>query len=223
MLKRLKKNRSVVTKFFFLSFLGCIPIVAARGQTRRPATNEPARVSQSDVVTKALATSFGPALQAANGFKPFYLTGDFNGDGMQDLLVVVRIKLRRSELPKDVRVLNPFYNDPGYGPAYPPDPAAKPTLAFAIIHGSKAGWKTSESTGKFLLVGASPILAMEHDREKSAPDSGMELMRKRARPRKRGWPPAAAKGESIYLQTEGSDSILYWNGKTYRWEEGGEP
>jgi len=136
---------------------------------------------------------------------------------------VVRIKLRRSELSKDVRVLNPFYNDPSYGPAYPADPAAKPTLAFAIIHGAKAGWKTSESTEKFLLVGASPILAMELDREKSAPDSGMELMRKRARPRKRGWPPAAAKGDSIYLPTEGSDSILYWNGKTYRWEEGDEP
>ena len=223
MFKRLKTNRSLVRKLLFLSFLGCIPIVAARGQTRRPATNEPARVSQSDVVTKALATSFGSALQAANGFKPYYLTGDFNGDGMQDLLVVVRIKLRRSELSKDVLVLNPFYKDPAYGPAYPPDPAAKPTLAFAIIHGAKAGWKTSESTGKFLLVGASPILAMEHDREKSAPDSGMELMRKRAGSRKGGWPPAAAKGDSIYLQTEGSDSILYWNGRTYRWEEGGEP
>jgi hypothetical protein len=183
-LKRLKTNRSLVRELLFLSFLGCIPIVAARGQTRRPDTNEPARVSQSDVVTKALATSLGPALQAANGFKPFYLTGDFNGDGMQDLLVVVRIKLRRSELSKDVLVLNPFYKDSGYGPAYPPDPTAKPTLAFAIIHGAKAGWKTSESTGKFLLVGASPILAMEHDREKSAPDSGMELMRKRARPRR---------------------------------------
>jgi hypothetical protein len=192
-------------------------------QKPNPATNEQSKVSQSAVVTKALATSFGPALEPVTGFRPFYLTGDFNGDGMPDLLVVVLIKRRRSELPKDVRVLNPFYNDRSYGPNYPTDPAAKPTLAFAVIHGTKAGWKTSESAGKFLLVGPSPILIMEYDREKSDPNGGIELKRKRSTPRKGGWPPAAAKGDSIYLPTEGSDSILYWNGTTYRWEEGDEP
>lgn len=229
MSKELKANRSLGGRFLFPLLLNCILAVAANGQTSKPATNEQPKVSQTVVVTKALVTSFGPALEPLTGFKPFYLTGDFNGDGMQDLLVVVRIKLRRSELPKDVRVLNPFYNDPAYGAAYPSDPAAKPTLAFAIIHGTKAGWKTSESTGKFLLVGESPILVMEQDREKYVasngmdPNNGMKLMRKRSKPRKGEWPPAAAKGDSIYLPTSGSDSILYWNGKTYRWEEGDEP
>jgi hypothetical protein len=48
----------------------------------------------------------------------------------------------------------------------------------------------------------------------------MEIISKRGK-RRRGAtrPPAAAKGDAILLGTEATESILYWNGKTYRWEE----
>src|SRR5258705_2702597 len=119
--------------------------------------------NQSAMVMKALQVSFGPALDAAAEFNPFYLTGDFNGDGMQDLLVLVRIKLKRSQLPKDVRVVNPFYADPSYGPAYPDDPVTRTRRGFAIIHGSKSGWNALSPLAKFLLVGESPIRVMLMD------------------------------------------------------------
>jgi hypothetical protein len=154
-------------------------------------------------------------------FRPFHLTGDFNGDGGQDILIVVRLKGRRSELPPDVKLLNPFYRTEG--PAFPADPSAIPTLAFVIIHGTKAGWKTPPTAAKFLLVGESPILILENERAMGRPEDAkglMELISKRGK-RRRGAtrPPAAAKGDAILLGTEATESILYWNGKTYRWEE----
>ena len=50
---------------------------------------------QSAAVTEALQASFGSVVEAVTGFAPFYLTGDFNGDRMQDIVVVVLIVMGR--------------------------------------------------------------------------------------------------------------------------------
>src|SRR5438128_1130510 len=124
----------------------CFMIVAVRGaqgQTVQPTRQS--KTSQSEVI-EALGTDFGPAVEGVSAFKPFYLTGDFNGDGEQDIVVVVRIKGRRSTLPKDVRVIDPFQ---GGGPSgFPANPAAENKLALAIIH----SWKASWPAGDFVLV-----------------------------------------------------------------------
>jgi hypothetical protein len=155
-------------------------------------------------------------VEAVTGFTPFYLTGDFNGDGMQDIVIVVRIRERRSALPKDVRLINPFWYSPKV--TFPANPAAEKPLALVIIH----SWKTPQTATKFLLVGEAPLLIFVYDRT-SDPESAkglMELMSKRGK-RSRGQTfPPAAKGDVILLGTEvGSDSPLYWNGRTYKWEE----
>jgi hypothetical protein len=82
---------------------------------------------------------------------------------------------------------------------------------------------------KFLLVGQSPVLILNYSRvatgDPDAVKTLIELLGKRSRRlRDLGWPPTAAKGDAIILGTEATDSILYWNGKTYRWQEaeGGE-
>jgi len=160
-------------------------------------------------------------VEAVTTLKPFYLTADFNGDGAQDVLIVVRLKDHRSELPKDVRLLNPFARDAK--PTFPVDPNAKPTLALAIIHGGRGGWQRSPAAGKFLLLGESPIAILENDRATSGyRDSLTNLMtiitRRGLRRRGARFPPAA-RFDSINLLTEAAESILYWNGKTYRWEE----
>jgi len=223
----MKANRTSVGIFLPLLIVGCIFIIAAQtlgasAQTTRQTTAN--QSSQTAAATEALKTSFGSSLEAVTAFNPFYLTGDFNGDGAQDILIVTRIKGRRNELPPDVKVLNPFYRVAGS--AYPADPTAKPTLAFAIIHGTKAGWKNAQTAGKFLLVGESPILVLENDRATSGrPEDAkklMEIKSKRGKRRGAAWPPVAAKGDSVLLETEATESILYWNGKTYRWEESGE-
>jgi hypothetical protein len=82
---------------------------------------------------------------------------------------------------------------------------------------------------KFLLLWETPILILNYGRVTSPASQDrkdlMELLAKRSvKFRADGWPPATAKGDSIVLGTEATDSILYWNGKNYRWEEaaGGE-
>jgi hypothetical protein len=222
----MKANRTSVGSLLLL-IVGCVFIIAAETLASAQTTKQTKanQANQTAGVTEALKASFGSALEAVTAFNPFYLTGDFNGDGAQDIVIVARIKGRRGDLPPDVKVLNPFYRVAG--PAYPTDPAAKPTLAFAIIHGTKAGWKNAPMAEKFLLVGESPILIMENDRATGRPEDAKNLMEIKSKLGKRRgatWPPAAARGDSIILETEAINSILYWNGKTYRWEEaeGGE-
>lgn len=60
------------------------------------------------------------------------------------------------------------------------------------------------------------------------PDEGknlMELLKKTSKVwGQLGWSSTLAKGDSILLGTEATDSILFWTGKNYRWVEamGGE-
>ena len=224
-MKQMNPNRSITGHTVFLLLVCSLLTFAVNGQCVSSQAKKAKAPGQS-ALREALQTSFGLTVEAVTTFKPFYLTGDFNGDGAQDVLIVVRLKSRASELPKDVKLLNPFAR--GAKPSFPADPSAEPTLALAIIHGSRAGWQSSPA-GKFLLVGESPILVLENDRATSKyPEGQVGLLGiiKRSGRRRRGAlrAPAAAKGDSVLLGTEAADSILYWNGKTYRWQEteGGE-
>ena len=179
------------------------------------ATNEIA--VQSTGVTDALKASFGSAVEAVTAFKPFYVTGDFNGDAIQDIAIAVRIREQRTALPKDVRLLNPFYGKPKV--TYPSNPASQNTMALAIIH----SWKSPQPAAKFLLIVEGPILIFEYDRtsDPGAEKLLLDLWSKRGKRSPGEVFPPAAKGDVILLATEVGDySDLYWNGRTYRWDEG---
>ena len=226
MLEKLKTLRSSRNQSRVL-LLACSILLAVSAPGITAQTRDPKKVppGQPAAVAAALRTSFGSAVEAVTAFKPYYVIGDFNGDGAQDIVIAVRIKGQRSELPTDVTIYNPFERPKA---VYPADPSATPTLALAIIH-SKAGWQTSPAVEKFLLFGQSPVLILNYGRATAGdPDAVKTLIELLGKGSKRlkdfGWPPAVAKGDSIVLGTEATDSILYWNGKNYRWEEaaGGE-
>lgn len=208
-----------MTKWFVPVFVLAITVLfvpSGRAQTTKVApTNKSALES-------ILSNSFGPALEAVTSFEPYYLNGDFNGDGAADVLIIVRIKGVRWAVPKDVSVIRPFYKE---DPATPPQERG---LGIAIIHGGPQGWQNSPAQ-KFLLFGESPILILENSRASSTARDDrkglMELVKKRGKRTAIAMrPPAIAKGDSVSLPTEAADSVLYWNGKTYRWKEseGGE-
>ena len=137
----MKIRKQVRTNYLFsrqvLLFLVFVVTFAANAQALSAQT-KPAQLSQA-TLTAALKTSFGSAVEAVTAFKPFYVTGDFNGDGAEDILVVVRLKGPRRELESDVKFYNPFGRPKAI---FPDDAAANPTLALAIIHGSRPGWQT---------------------------------------------------------------------------------
>lgn len=202
-----------------LALLTLFPLASAIGVQKSPLAN-------GSTVNEAVRTSFGSAVEPVTAFKPYYLTGDFNGDTAQDLVVAVRIKQPRNTLPKDVKVLSPW--GAAYGNStYPADPAGTPTLALVIIHGSSGGWHT-QASAKFLMMGDSPILIQNYSRLSAGPDALRDLMSvlRRGKLRRGEYlPPTvqrARKGDVIVLGTEAVDSYLYWNGKTYSWEESPE-
>ena len=150
---------------------------------------------------------FGAGVEPATERNPYYLTGDFNGDTREDLLILVRLN-SMSNLPHEVRVLNPW--------GYESENSTKPsTLALAIIHGSSDGWDTLAPMGRFLLVDreyfSTPIW-------EGSQDSPLSLKRRRLSGSKgRVVLPKMAKGDAVSLGTEaGIDIVLYWDGKTYR-------
>jgi hypothetical protein len=237
--KQLRATGTVQRKFLVLVISLLIVVANTEGpsaqtpaaQTLAAQTKTPKKPSQASqlspsTVRAALSASFGSAVEAVTAFNPFYLTGDFNGDGAQDILVVVRLKGPQTELATDVKIYNPFERPKAI---YPENPSANPTLALAVIHGRAPGWQTPPALEKFLLFGQTPLLILDYGRVTSAEPqdrkSLLELLKKGStRYRAGGWPPAAAQGDSVVLGTEATDSILYWNGKNYRWEEaaGGE-
>ena len=219
-MQRVNPNRSITVNVVFLVLLCSLLTFAVNAQCVSSQAKKAKGPSQS-ALREALQTSFGSAVEAVTTFKPFYLTADFNGDGAQDVVIAVRIKAHQSELAKDVKLLNPFERSAKR--SFPADPAAQPTLALAIIHGGRGGWQRSPAGGKFLLLGESPIAILENDRATSGYRDSltnlMTIITRRGVRGSGGWFPAAAKFDSINLLTEAAESILFWNGKTYRWEE----
>src|SRR5262245_30405731 len=102
--------------------------------------------------------AFGPNVTLVENFQPYFLNGDFNGDGVTDTIAVVKVVGTRASLQKDVRVANPFQTN---GPIRISSDAANPTLALAIVHGGPVG-------SKFLLIGESPVLILQSQRAGSA-------------------------------------------------------
>jgi len=194
----------------------CLVLIGAGGTRHAsPQTSVPSVTAVAETVRR----NFGSGVEVVTAFNPYQVTGDFNGDRVQDLAVVVKITSSRSLLPKDVRLLNPFEQA---GAIHFPQ-SAQNRLAIAILH----GWNSPAASGKFLLFGESPILILQYARATSTQESdrnGLLGLRSKAARRRRSAPlPPTAKGDVILLGTEvGGDSLLYWNGRTYRWEDTAE-
>lgn len=191
------------------------PVGHAQNQAAH--SNKEMNASQSADVIQAVQKHFGAAVEVVTAFQPFNVVGDFNGDGTADIAVVVRIKARRNALPTNVKLLNPFETRGAI--KFPANPDSENKLALAIIH----GWRT-ETVGKFLVLGESPVLIMQYPRAVSSEPGDKQnligLMSKRGRRPLGVSLPRGSKGDVILLATEvGGDSLLYWNGRTYFWQD----
>jgi hypothetical protein len=188
-----------------LTMSSILPVALDQPQAGDSTSQHPVPSNVVNVIRNLFGTRIGPA----DDRKPYYWTGDFNGDNITDLLVMVRLKGPTRALPKDIVVLS-FWNASAQSNPSPQDSE----LALAIIHGSDAGWNTAPA-GKYLIHSkdffSSPLW------ESTSTKELISIVRIGSKKSRATGPPVAAKGDSISLATEaGIDTFVYWNGKTYR-------
>jgi len=164
-------------------------------------------------VASAIARGFDKSVTIDQSHAPAFVTGDFNGDGSQDLAVVT--KASDSALPEiNNELANWTLEDPHEVPVPGTKGAdqprrAKPVKAepndqlLAIIHGvGVEGWRNSEARQTFLLrnaVGAQ-VTVQTAGKLPESPPANVPL-----------------RGDAISETVNGHRGLIFWTGARYTW------
>jgi len=133
----------------------------------------------------------------------FCVTGDFNGDGKPDALMVVKVLVATAPASAKLRAIYPFG-------AKSADKGRRQFLALHSTPGSVAG--DLAGYDKLLLDGDSPVMVLRH----AEMASDMEVVTQRSKEIKElQVPRRQMRGEAVSLGMEAVPAILYWNGRTY--------
>ena len=160
----------------------------------------------TDLVQRQVGSKTKPALGVIS--EPTYVISDFNGDGFSDVAIVVIVEGRDELKSRGVRYIdiNPFSRTNGR--ELDPTEREKNSqncLGVAFLHGSSKGLDLHSITDKFIIYDCFSSI-------RRVP-KGVPIRRGR---RSTG-PPPQPKGDSILLDLEsGAQTLVYWNGKTYR-------
>ena len=177
-----KRNMKARTLFLFGMFLFGLNF-SIKAQT----------TSTAEDLVKSLS---GGKLRVESRATPHQLVGDFDGDKIEDVAIIVDLADTPENIAKTVKVAYPYY----YGKKVDPN-----ILAVFIIHGKGKGWKFAQKSS-VLFLGQNSVLIFQKSRLAET-GAGMEIEKNR-----RG-------KSSIVFITEGSDGTLSWNGRKYTWTE----
>ncbi|HEX8455998.1 MAG TPA: hypothetical protein VF656_01655 [Pyrinomonadaceae bacterium] len=185
--------------------------------TPKPSPVRPGTPPQPSEIRDALARAYQNAVTADESRGA--LTADFNGDGSEDIAVIVKPSAAQlSEINHEVanwivedptRVEPPQEIRPGQPTPTPPAPVkveAGDTL-LAIIHGYKsAGWRNADAKQTYLLKNAvgSEMQAQTADEARRA-----NAEHKRPLP--------FLRGDLIWQKLSGKTGCVYWTGAKYGW------
>ena len=144
-----------------------------------------------------IARVFGSTVRIAAEHAPAVFRGDFDGDGVGDLLVLVRVSEGARRLARDVRVVRPW-------PGADEDASGGDRLGLAVVHGGAApGFLLFDPNLVSILDTSAAREAFVADKAEAS--SWDAEVRERAR------------GDVFVLPTEaGIDTFVYWDGATYR-------
>ena len=140
----------------------------------------------------------------------YLLTGDLDGDGVEDAVIVVRFKnILAGQTQYDYKVVDPYFTYHGYG-------NPKVTVAFQsedprenhmvlVIHGAgKEGWRADKPKAKFVIVNlpfeSLSLAPVVTNKKKKTKVMGI-----------------------MAVEADGGSSSCYWDGKKYKWVEGAGP
>jgi hypothetical protein len=167
-------------------------------------------------VTAMLARVYQKAVTPDTSREPAFLVGDFNGDGSQDLAILVKPNEARlgdinNELanwiledPKTVAIPGLPVGGRASGPGRPVR-AEKGEVLLAIIHGVGAqGWRNPEAKQTFLLknsAGNSMSAQTVKDLQNSKDRNKLPPLR----------------GDAIHEAIAGKSGLIFWTGAKYSW------
>ena len=178
-----------------------------------PASNPSPEPPKPAEMKTAVARVFEKSAAPDPSREPDFVTGDFNGDGSEDLAILIK--------PGDdslAEINNEFANwvleDPRYvalqdaktvRPAAPkPARAEKGETLLAIIHGVGAqGWRNPGAKQTFLLKNAAGKMTFESFRSLRGSQNKQKL------------PPL--RGDAIGETSGHAVGLVYWNGAKYSW------
>jgi len=213
-------------RFALPAALLALGIALLAQQTPPPLTPEQeeaaAKAQQMGELMEVVKKQFGPGLEIAETpsqataryLHPdkkkeekwkFLLSGDLNGDGAEDAVIIVRFKNPLAgQTQYNYKVVDPYYTFQGYG-------NPKVTVEFGsedpryhnmvlVIHGAgKEGWRAETPMEKFVIIN----LPFE-----SLSIAPMMLKKKK-------------KVMAIMAEEDaGGTSSTYWDGKKYKWAAG---
>jgi hypothetical protein len=170
-------------------------------------------------VREVAARVYKDAVVIDTSHQPVYVVGDFNGDGSEDIAVVVKPAKGRLEeinsevanwivedprqvvLPDPNKTVQKLPQDPGPVKVQPGD------LLLTIIHGyKKEGWRNAEARQAYLLdnaVGAS--MSAEPLKDLLSANGNKNGVMK--------------SGDVIKVTLAGESGFLYWTGAKYAWHK----
>jgi hypothetical protein len=214
-----------------VSLIGCFHLAACtfasravserRSQTQEAIKRTPPKEEQ---VATLLRSEFGDLfILDGRDVSPSYMVGDFNGDGVEDIAISVRVN---RVINPDDRSTPPFFFEKAFGPGtstvgeeIEKDRFAIGALArykdltiLLVIHGSsRQQWNNSEQ--KFVIVDAwhlgKKMMSLHQGRELKPSAYGDEPQI---------IPPPQLLGDAILmLDGESVGTAVYWDGARYRW------
>jgi hypothetical protein len=165
------------------------------------AQNAPAPSSAVD--NDFVHQQFGDSCSLTPQFPP--ITGDLNGDGVEDIVIVARCKNALIEqAEKNYKVIDPLdsfygYGNPSITTGFAPDDPKLRGIALLVIHGTGAdAWRSPTPQAKFVIINITV---------KTVTIKKMKVTKKKTT-------------TAIFVEEAGADemtSAVFWDGRKYRY------
>lgn len=164
------------------------------------------KISASELIA-SIKNNFGSSVRVATESSPYYLLGDFNGDGFKDIAVMIYPKDAQADLEAaGVKYIEVDPSSPQNGHELNLKGATFNYCAgVAIMHGTREGVLQNPGAKYFFYECFIPFRLVSrattiHNRYRSVKER-----------------PPKLKGDAIYLYLErDASALVYWTGRTYR-------